>query len=79
MVDSALLFNNMPYIVRNNQGNTLNGFKMTLNQTLENIPDCPPSQGLHPEPINCETGKNSNCLIDWCKFLKVTFRGRNDS
>ena len=73
-IDGALLFNSMPNVVRNYQGKTLNGFKMTLDQTLETIPDRPLAQGLFPDPISQETGKNSNCLIDWSRFLKLTTR-----
>ena len=47
---------------------------MTLDQVLENILDCPLSQGLHPNKNNAETGRNSNCLIDWSKFLKLNTR-----
>ena len=63
-VDGAMLFNNLPYEVRNYPGDSLSGFKMKLDQTLEMIPDFPVSQGLYPLPINHITGKNSNCLID---------------
>ena len=73
-VEGALLFNCMPSHVRNYPGKTINGFKMTLDQVLEKIPDCPPSQGLYPEPINGETDRNSNCLTDWSKFLKLSNR-----
>ena len=76
--DGALLFNCMPSVVRNYQGKTLNGFKMTLDQTLETIPDRPLAQGLFPDPINQESGKNSNCLIDWSKFLKLNTRKLNE-
>ena len=73
-VEGTLLFNSMPSNVRNYPGKTLSGFKMMLDQVLENIPDCPPSHGLYPEPINTETGSNSNCLIDWSCFLKLRSR-----
>ena len=73
-VEGVLLFNCMPSHVRNYPGKTINGFKMTLDQLLEKIPDCPPSQGLLPDPINAETGRNSNCLTDWSKFLKLSTR-----
>ena len=74
-VDGALLFNNLPFDVRNYSGDSLSGFKMKLDQTLETIPDCPVSQGLFPAPINQNTGRNSNCLIDWCKHLRLNNRG----
>ena len=73
-VEGALLINSMPSNVRNYPGKSLSGFKMTLDQVLENIPDCPPSHGLYPKPINTETGRNSNCLLDWSRFLKLRSR-----
>ena len=63
-VNGAMLFNSLPYKVRNYGGKSISGFKMTLDQVLETIPDCPPSIGLYPLPINTETMKNSNCIID---------------
>lgn len=51
-IDGALLFNCMPRVVRNYSENSLNGFKMTLDQTLENIPDRPVAQDLFPDPTN---------------------------
>ena len=59
-----MLFNNLPYDVRNYPGDSLAGFKMKLDQTLEQIHDCPVSQGLYPTPINQNIGRNSNCIID---------------
>ena len=73
-VDGAMLFNCMPSTVRNYGGKSLSGFKMTLDQVLETIPDRPIAQGLFPDPISQETGKNSNCLIDWSKYLKLNSR-----
>ena len=73
-VDGAMLFNCMPSTVRNYNGKSLSGFKMTLDQVLENIPDRPIAQGLFPDPINQESGKNSKCLVDWSKFLKLNSR-----
>ena len=73
-IDGALLFNCMPSVVRNYSGNSLNGFKMTLDQTLENIPDHPVAQDLFPDPNNQVSGKNSNCLIDWSRFLQLNTR-----
>ena len=48
---------------------------MKLDQMLELIPDCPVSHGLYPTPINHITGKNSNCIIDWCRHLEINSRG----
>ena len=73
-VNGAMLFNSLPYKVRNYGGKSISGFKMTLDQVLETIPDCPPSIGLYPLPINTESMKNSNCIIDWCKYLKISQR-----
>ena len=73
-VSGASLFNSMPYKVRNYSGKSVSGFKMTLDQVLENIPDCPLSYGLYPEPINPDTNRNSNCLIDWSQHLKLPQR-----
>ena len=77
-VDGALLFNCLPYDVRNYPGETLSGFKMKLDQLFENIPDCPISQGLYPTPINVISGRNSNCIIDWCRHLKLNSRGMDE-
>ena len=52
-VDGGLLYNHMPSVIRNYSGNTLSGFKMTLDQLLERIPDRPLAQGLYPDPVNC--------------------------
>ena len=73
-VNGASLFNAMPENVRNYEGKSLSGFKMTLDQTLETIPDCPPSQGLYPAPVNYITGRNSNCLLDWSRYLRLSGR-----
>ena len=64
----------MPSSVRNYEGKSLSGFKMTLDQVLETIPDQPIAQGLFPDPISQESGKKSNCLIDWSKYLKLNSR-----
>ena len=73
-ISGATLFNSMPFKVRNYEGNTIAGFKMTLDQVLENIPDCPLSYGLYPAPINPDSNMNSNCLIDWSRYLKLPQR-----
>ena len=73
-VNGGSLFNAMPYHIRNYKGDTVEGFKMTLDQVLETVPDCPPSLGLYPAPTNCITGFSSNCLIDWSVYLKWTQR-----
>ena len=78
-VDGAMIFNSLPYDVMNYPGDSLSGFKMELDQTLEIIPDCPVSQGLYPAPINHISGKNSNCIIHWCRYLKLNSRGMDDS
>ena len=70
-VGGANLFNVMPYKVRNYGGKTISGFKMTLDQVLETIPDCPLSNGLYSGPINPITNMNSNCLIDWGRYMKL--------
>ena len=77
-VDGALLYNHMPSTIRNYSGSSLSGFKMTLDQLLERIPDRPLAQGLYPDPVNPITGLNSNCLIDWSKFLKLCNRASED-
>ena len=73
-VDGGMLFNHMSSNIRNYEGTSLSGFKMTLDQLLETIPDRPLAQGLYPDPINNVTGLNSNCLIDWSKHLKLCNR-----
>ena len=77
-VSGAALFNSMPYKVRNYKGKSISGFKMTLDQVLENIPDCPLSYGLYPDPINPVTNRNSNCLTDWSRYLKLPQRKEID-
>ena len=77
-VSGAALFNSMPYKVRNYEGKSISGFKMTLDQVLENIPDCPLSYGLYPDPINPVTNRNSNCLTDWSHYLKLPQRKEID-
>ena len=67
-LDPSLTFISFRY------GKSLSGFKMTLDQTLETIPDCPPSQGLYPAPVNYITGRNSNCLLDWSRYLRLSGR-----
>ena len=70
-ISGAILFDSMPYKVRNYEGNTIAGFKMTLDYVLETIPDCPLSYGLYPALINPDTNMNLNCLIDWSRHLKL--------
>ena len=77
-ISGAILFNAMPYNVRNYGGNSISGFKMTLDQVLENIPDCPLSYGLYPDPINPDTNMNSNCLVDWSRHMKLNQRREID-
>ena len=77
-VSRAILFNAMPYNIRNYEGKTISGFKMTLDQVLETIPDCPLSHGLYPAPINPDTNMNSNCLIDWSRYMKLPQRKELD-
>ena len=77
-ISGAILFNAMPYNVRNYKGKSISGFKMTLNQELEKIPDCPLLYGLYPDPINPDTNMNSNCLVDWSRHLKLNQRREID-
>ena len=52
----------------------INYFKTQLDKFLEGIPDCPLTSELYPDPINLITGRNSNCLIDWIRYLKLNTR-----
>ena len=40
-------------------------FKEKLDMFLKDIPDCPMTQDLTPDPINRLSCKNSNSLFDW--------------
>ena len=67
------LFNLLPVDIRNFEGSTDN-FKMRLDEFLNNIPDKPQCEGLHPDPINSRTCKNSNTLMDWVPYLNIRDR-----
>ena len=67
------LFNLLPVDIRNFEGST-DAFKMKLDEFLKNIPDKPQCEGLHPDPINNTTCKNSNSLMDWVPYLSIRDR-----
>ena len=82
-IHGGKLFNCLPPEIRSYMGLTdadisissrISGFKSLLDKFLEKIPDCPLTQDLYPDPINPITGRNSNCIIDWVKHLKINTR-----
>ena len=82
-IHGGKLFNSLPPNIRSFNGLTdpdvsittrINGFKSLLDKFLEIIPDCPLTQDLYPDPINPITGRNSNCIIDWVRHLRINTR-----
>ena len=67
------LFNLLPVDIRNFDGST-DDFKIRLDDFLKNILDKPQCEGLHPDPINSVTCKNSNSLMDWVPYLSIRDR-----
>ena len=59
--------------IRNFDSST-DDFKTRLDDFLKNIPDKPQCEGLHPDPINSVTCKNSNSLMDSVPYLNIRDR-----
>ena len=79
MIDQSLsvhggnLFNLLPEKLRCFTG-TVDAFKSQLDDFLKEIPNQPVGKDLYPEPVNKETCKNSNSLIDWIPYLNLRDR-----
>ena len=82
-IHGGKLFNCLPPNIRSFTGKSdaevstssrIKGFKTLLDKFLEQIPDCPLTQNLYPDPINPITDRNSNCIIDWVNYLKINTR-----
>ena len=73
-VHGAKLFNCMPAHIRGASGISKESFKSMLDDTLGIIPDCPITSDLVPDPVCSISGRNSNSLVDWIKFLKMDER-----
>ena len=71
-IDGRSLFNMMPRYIRDIQDVSIDSFKNKLDKYLETIPDCPRTNNLLPVPINPISNKNSNCIMDWIRYI-----GRN--
>jgi len=63
------LFNAMPQYIRDLTEVSIDTFKCNLDSYLETIPDCPLTSDLIPVPISPITNKNSNCLLDWTRYI----------
>ena len=66
------LFNSLPRYLRDLTGVNTDTFKKHLDSFLMYIPDQPRTIGCHPLPTNHVTGKQSNALCDWFKYLPQT-------
>ena len=79
MIDQSLavhggsLFNLLPEELRSFMG-TVEEFKTQLDEFLMVIPDHLVCSNLYPEPINKDTCRNSNSLIDWIPYLNIRER-----
>ena len=79
-INGGALFNILPRYIRDIKGVSVNTFKNHLDKFLESIPDCPRAYPLLPVPINPLSNKNSNCIIDWIRYIgryKDNYTGDN--
>ena len=63
-----LLYNSIPSNIRNSS-DSLNEFKLKLDEFLSTVPDHPAVPGLTPDAPDMD-GDPSNCLLDWVKYLR---------
>ena len=70
-VRGAKIFNSLPM---SGVGMSLEGFKVTLGNYLNKVPDRPRdvSSGWMPAAVDQVTGHNSNSIIHWRIFLNKT-------
>ena len=76
-VHGGKLYNLLPRDLRDYNGDK-EGFKVILDDFLQNIPDQPMCEGLHPAPINTVTNRNSNSVIDWIIHLNMRDRRKRE-
>ena len=79
-VNGGSLFNMLPRTIRDISNVSVDTFKSCLDTYLEGIPDCPRTNTLSPDPINPITLRNSNCLMDWIRYIgrnKDKYKGDN--
>ena len=66
---APVIFNSLPLEICLIDG-SLATFKLHLDNYLARLPDLPlVLNGLLPPPVNQVTARNSNCIIDWARFL----------
>ena len=73
IVHGGNIFNLLPVEIRNWSGSK-DIFKQKLDSFLKDIPDCPKTPDLTPDPINRLSCKNSNSLFDWILHCNITER-----
>ena len=67
-IAGAKLFNMLPKILRNFQGN-FKMFKNMFDKWMVDVPDCPNMPGYISHNLD-DKGHMSNSLTDWCRNLK---------
>ena len=73
VVHRGNIFNLLPVDLRNWSGSN-DSFKEKLDFFIKDIPDCPQTPDLTPDPINRLSCKNSNSLLDWILHCNLTKR-----
>ena len=73
IVHGGNIFNLLPVDIRNWSG-LKDLFKEKLDMFIKDIPDCPQTPDLTPDPINRLSCKNSNSLFDWILHCNLTER-----
>ena len=68
-VNGANIFNAMPRIIREYQGD-FPGFKIMVDTFLMEVPDCPILDGYTSHNMD-RSNRPSNSLIDWCDNMNV--------
>ena len=68
-INGANIFNAMPRIIREYQGD-FPGFKIMVDTFLMEVPDCPILDGYTSHNMD-RSNKPSNSLIDWCDNMNV--------
>ena len=68
------LFNALLFYLRNISGCSLNKFKNQLDNYLNKFPDTPLSQKYFPLPMDINSCKPSNSIIDWTRYFKIPIR-----
>ena len=73
-VHGPRLFNSLPKDIRNITGCKISVFKDKLDNFLTQIPDQPMIGNLVPTPINQDTGRHSNSLIEQIRDFQLRTR-----